>query len=214
MNTRFENETKAWQKNHIEDIFQRRIMADLIQKYENIQNTLQSIKDNLKGFKTPFDVDNKIGIVLASGSLPSGAGVVASFVIHRMITNPLVFTGIAAAGIITGLVAGGLVALDVVDDFDTVCRKAFEARINFYTKDKITGFLRKTYLDGIKKTITQFLDGNLKQDIETTRDNISRLKNDQEFFRSEKDTLSSLQCAVIQKIERLRQIGRIDITTE
>lgn len=40
------------------------------------------------------------------------------------------------------------------------------------------------------------------------------MKNEHEFFKSEEETLSLLQSTVIQKIERLQQIGRIDITTE
>lgn len=72
MDTRIENETKAWQEKHIEGIFRETCMADLIEKSENIQRTLHEITDNLKGLQTPFDVDNKIPIwVLYQGEQAS-----------------------------------------------------------------------------------------------------------------------------------------------
>lgn len=40
------------------------------------------------------------------------------------------------------------------------------------------------------------------------------MKNQHEFLKSKEETLSLLQSTVIQKIEYLQQIGRIDITTE
>lgn len=59
-----------------------------------------------------------------------------------------------------------------------------------------------------------FLEGDLKREIERINDNISRMRDKQALFKLKEETLSSLQSTVIQKIELLQQIERIDITTE
>lgn len=199
---------------HIEEIFQKEIMADLMEKFEKIHRTLHLIKDNLKGFKTPFDVDNKIGKALSLSSIRSGAGVVFSFVLYRIAMTPAILIPVATVGIVTGLVMVGLQALEVLDDFDTVCSNAFMARVKVFTVDEIKRNLRKAYFERIKEIIEAFLDGDLKREIERINANISRMRDEKDLFKLEEETLSSLQSTVIQKIERLQQIERIDITTE
>lgn len=188
-------------------------MADLMEKFEKIHKTLHLIKDNLKGFKTPFDVDNKIRRALALCYIPSGASVVLSFVIAR---TPAALGTVATVGILTGLVTCmvGLEALELVDDFDTVCRNAFNARVKVFTVDEIKRNLRKAYYERIKEIIETFLKGDLKREIERINDNISRIRDAKDLFKLKEKTLSSLQWTVNKNIERLQQIERIDITTE
>lgn len=209
LNTRFENETKTWQEKHINDIFQRSIMADLIEKFENIHRKLHYIKDNLKGFKTPFDVDNKIGKALASGA--SGAGVIGSFLAQRLVSNPGFVYGLATVGILSGIVFGSLLTFELVDDFDTVRRNAFQARKDVFTKEEIQRLLKKEYYDGIRKIIKAFLEGDLEEEIIKIEKNILTMENEHGFFKSKKETLSSLQSIVVRQMERLQQIERIDI---
>lgn len=189
-------------------------MADLIEKFEKIHRTLHLIKDNLKGFKTPIDVDNKIGKALSLTSIQSGAGVVFSFVLYRIARTPAILVPVATVGILTGLVMVGLQALEVVDDFDTVCSNAFMARVKVFTVDEIKRNLRKAYFERIKEIIEAFLDGDLKREIERINANVSRMRDEKDLFKLKEKTLSSLQWTVIQNIERLQQIERIDITTE
>lgn len=214
LDTCFENETKAWQEKHIEEIFQKEIMADLKEKFEKIHRTLHIIKDNLKGFKTPFNVDNKISRALALGVIPGGAGFVASVVLNRIATMPALTVTVATVGVLAGLVMASLKTLEVVDDFDTVCKNAFMARVAVFTVDEIKRNLRKAYFDRIKNLIETFFEGDLKREIERINDNISNMRDEKDLFKLEEETLSSLQSTVIQKIERLQQIERIDITTE
>lgn len=103
LDARIEKETIAWQNKHIDEIFQNTIMKDLKKKFENIHRTLHSIKDNLKGMKTPFDVENRITTAIASGVIPSGAGLLGSFLINRKVSNSGVMIGIATAGILNGI---------------------------------------------------------------------------------------------------------------
>lgn len=184
LNTRFENETKAWLEKHIDDIFQRLIMANLIEKFKDIHRSLHSIKDNLTGFRTPFDVDNKIGITLASYA--SGAGVIGSFLIQRIISNPGFVFGIGTVGVLSGIVLFGVLTLELANDFDTVRRDAFKTRIDVYTEDRIQRILRAKYYDGIQKIIKAFLEGDLEKEIIKLRENISAMRNKQGFFQSEK----------------------------
>lgn len=189
-------------------------MADLKEKFEKIHRTLHIIKDNLKGFKTPFNVDNKISRALALGVIPGGAGFVASVVLNRIATMPALTVTVATVGVLAGLVMASLKTLEVVDDFDTVCKNAFMARVAVFTVDEIKRNLRKAYFDRIKNLIETFFEGDLKREIERINDNISNMRDEKDLFKLEEETLSSLQSTVIQKIERLQQIERIDITTE
>lgn len=214
LDARIEKETIAWQKDHIDEIFQKTIMKDLKNKFENMHRTLHSIKDNLQGFKTPFDVENRITTAIASGVIPSGAGLIGSFLINRIVSNSGVMIGIATAGILSGIFLSSLVTYEVVDRFEVVRENAFRARINAFTKKDIKDTLRKNYFESIKKIVRAFLEGELENEIIKIKENIIKMKNEHEFYKSEEETLSLLQSTVIQKIERLQQIGRIDITTE
>lgn len=189
-------------------------MKDLIEKFKSMHRTLHSIKDNLRGFKTPFDVENKITAAIASGVIPSGAGPLGRFLINPIVSNSRVLIGITNAGILSGIVLPGLAMIDVVDEFEVFREKAFSARINACTKKAIKTTLRGEYFETIKKTIRAFLEGDLENEIIKIKENIITMKNQNEIFKSEEETLSLLQSNVIQKIERLQQIGRIDITTE
>lgn len=189
-------------------------MEDLLEKYKNIHKSLHSIKDNLKGFKTPFDVDNKIISVVASGVISSGAGLLGSFLIKRVVSKPAVLFGIASAGILGGIVITGLVAFDVVDDFETVRQKAFEARINAFTKDKLKSSLRKRYVGVCQKIIRAFLEGELEKEIIKIKENISTMRKGHDTFKSERETLSLLRSTVTEKIKHLQKLEVTDIHIE
>lgn len=214
LNTRIENETKTWQKEHIENIILETILGGLLKKFENIHRSLHSIKENLSGFKAPFDVENKVATAVASGVLPSGAGILGSFLINRIVPHYGVFVGIAAAGILSGIVLSSLVTFDGICSFETVRDRAFQLRIDVFTKEKIKDILRKEYLHDVKEIISVFLQGDLVDEIMKIKENIITMKNKHLVFKSDHETLSSLQLNVIQNIERLEQIGRIDIISE
>lgn len=201
-------------KEHLNEIFERTIMADLISKFEKIHRSLHSIKDNLKGFKTPFNVDKKIATAVASGVLPSGAGVIGSFLIRSIISHPGVLIGIATFGIVTGVLFSGLVAFEVVDDFETLRDKAFKARINVFTEEEIKRRLKKEYYDGVKRIVSAFLEGDLEKEIINIKVNIKTMKTDSKSFKSEKKTLSTLKSTVDKELERLQKIESTDIKPE
>lgn len=125
-------------------------MADMLEESKHIQRTLHVITDNLKGLKTPFDVDKKIAIALASGVIPGGAALISSFLLRRIISHPGVLVGIVAGGMLSGLLFTSLVAFEAADDFETLRSNAFQARINAFTKKEVRPILREQYLEGIE----------------------------------------------------------------
>lgn len=217
LDSRIEVETTAWQERHIGDIFQETIMGNLLEKFENLHKSLHSIKENLKGFKTPFDIDIKItGSLIASGviSYVYGAGLLGSFLVKRVVSGLAVLFGIASAGIVGRLVSSGLVAFDVMDDFDTVRQKAFEARIDAFPKEKLKNSMRKIYVGVCQKIIEAFLEGELEKEIIKIKDNFSTMRKEHDTFKSEKETLFLLRSIVTEKTKRLQKLEITDIHIE
>lgn len=204
--------TKAWQKENIDDIFQKVIVEDLLKKFEDIHRALHSIKEHLGGFKTPFDVENKIATAASSG-VKIGC-FIGEFLIRLMLHYPKVTISIVTAGIISGIVFSGLKSFDVVDDFEKVRLNAFQARINDLSKEMLKCYLRQQYSDVIQKVIGTFLEGELEKEMNKMKENISTMKYGHESFKFQEKTLSSLRYTVNQNIDRLQQIGCIDIATE
>lgn len=209
LNTCIENMIKTWQKEHIDEIFQKIIMGDLIRIIENIHKSLRSTKGS---FKVPIDLENsRISKAVALGERTSVAGLIGSFLINSIGPLTVSATGFATAGILSGM---GLVAFNVSNDFETVRENKFEERIKAFTKEKTQRTLRKEYSDKIWSIIITCLDGYMKEKIIKIRENISTLKNKQAYFKSERTTLLSLQSTVIQNIRRIREIESIAIRNE
>lgn len=207
LKTRIERETLAWQQNHIDSIFRKDIVEDLMKSFENIHRSLHSIKEDLQGFKIPFDVDSKIAILLASVVITGGTMFLSSFMINRIVphftlSKDIVVVGCAIAGIID--------YLQVDDGFMTVCEKQFQAIIEFLTENKLKTFLRKTYFDVMQNSIKTFLDEELEQEIGLFKNNIVLMRGRHESYKSDKDILSSLKSAVIQNITRLKKLENLN----
>lgn len=219
MDVRIEENLKAWQEQNIDNIFQEVIMKYLFEKFESIHRSLHSIKDNLKGFQTPFDVDTKMIRVIGS-VIKSGFGLNLNVLLIglRLISgiseiNRKVLQGIAAAGIVGGIIFSGLM-IARADDFETTREKAFQARVDALTKEKVKYFLSKYYFEPIQKMKRAFLEGDLEKEMNKIKENISSMRNEHKIYISQKEILSSMHQTVIQKIERLKQIGCIAIVNE
>lgn len=201
--TCIENETIAWQKTHIDSIFQKDIIETLMKNFEYMHTSLHSIKEDLKGFKTPFDVDRKIAAILISLVLTGGTMALSSVMLNRIAPH----FSIPKDAVVLGCAIGGLVEyLEVVYDFETVCEKEFQARINFLTKKELKSFLRKNLLDVTQKIMKSFLDEEIKKEIGMLQNTIVTMREGHNIFKSNKDILLSLKSAVVQNIERLQQL--------
>lgn len=73
--------------------------------------------------------------------------------------------------------------LEIVDDFDIVCKNVFKVRVEVFIVDKINCNLRKVYFDRIKEIIEIFLEGDLKWEIERINDNILRMRDEKDLFK-------------------------------
>lgn len=194
-------------------------MEYLFEKFESIHRSLHSIKDNLKGFQTPFNVDTKIIPVIA-WTIKSQVGLNLNALLMglRLISriseiNRKVLQGIVAAGIVGGIIFSGLM-IARADDFETTREKAFQARVDDLTKEQVKYFLREYYFEPIQKIKRAFLEGDLEKEMNKIKENISSMRNKHKTYISQKEILSSMHQTVIQKIERLKQIGCIAIVNE
>lgn len=218
MDVRIEENLKAWQEQNIDDIFQEVIMEYLFEKFESIHRSLHSIKDNLKGFQTPFNVDTKI-IPVITWTIKSQVGSLNALLMGlRLISGiseikRIILQGIAAAGIVGGIIFSALM-IARADDFETTREKAFQARVDALTKKQVKYFLREYYFEPIQKIKRAFLEGDLEKEMNKIKENISSMRNKHKTYISQKEILSSMHQTVIQKIERLKQIGCIAIVNE
>lgn len=220
MDVRIEENLKAWQEQNIDNIFHEVIMEYLFEKFESIHRSLHSIKDNLKGFQTPFNVDTKIIPVIA-WAIKSEVGLNLNFLVMGLrlisgiseINRSKVLQGIAAAGIVGGIIFSGLM-IARADDFETTREKAFQVRVDALTKKRVKYFLREYYFEPIQKMKRAFLEGDLEKEMNKIKENISSMRNKHKTYISQKEILSSMHQTVIQKIERLKQIGCIAIVNE
>lgn len=209
----FEKETRAWEAEHIDDIFEETLLKYLSQKHKNIRRSLHSVKNNLKGFETPFDEDRKVNTTALLGVIQiplfrSLFGRDNRFSALTILVCSLTREGVGETFIST------LRALNIINNSETLCRNALQERINALTLSKLKCTLRKQYVEEIEKIISAFLEGDLEREIIKIKGNILSIRYEHDFYKSVRGTLSSLQTSVIQKIERLQQIGRIDVTTE
>lgn len=178
-------------------------MKRLTQKFKNIHQSLHLIKCEMGGIKTPFDVDNKIASVIVSCVIPSGTALLGSVVMTRITSDPKILLGVAAAGLVGGLFYTALTALELLDDFETVCRKAYIARMNGLTKEKIKFALQKIYADVIRKIIQKFLEGDLKDEIHLMKLNITIMQGERQFYKAENDSIASLKSKVTDALHDL-----------
>lgn len=193
-------------------------MEYLFEKFESIHRSLHSIKDNLKGFQTPFNVDTKIIPVITWTIKSQVGGLNALLMGLRLISGiseikRLILQGIVAAGIVGGIIFSGLM-IARADDFETTREKAFQARVDALTNKKVKYFLREYYFEPIQKIKRAFLEGDLEKEMNKIKENISSMRNKHKTYISQKEILSSMHQTVIQKIERLKQIGCIAIVNE
>lgn len=213
LDKRIEVETMKWQKKNMNNIFYELIMKRLTENFKDIHQSLHSIKCEMSGIKTPFDVDNKIPLAVVSCVIPSGTALLGSVVMTRITSDPSIILGVAAAGVVSGLVCSALTTLEVSDDSETVCKNAYKARMNAFTKEKITFDLKQRYADVIRKIIWNFLEGDLKSEISRIISNITTMKGERESYKAYKDRLKSVLSKVTDALRSLHDLELLEIKT-
>lgn len=213
LDKRIEVETMKWQKKNINNIFYELIMKRLTEKFQDIHQSLHSIKCEMRGIKTPFDVDNKIPLAVVSYVIPSGTALLGSVVMTRITSDPSIILGVAAVGVVSGLVCSALTTFEVLDDSETVCKNAYIARMNVLTKEKIRFALEKRYADVIRKIIHNFLEGDLKCEISQIISSITSMQGKRETYKADKDRLISLLSTVTDALRSLDDLELLEIKT-
>lgn len=211
LDNRIEEKMCDWLKGYFEQIFQRTLMDELIKKFESIHMSLHSIKDNLKGLKSPFNVDRKL------------FGEAASYY-SRFSPNPSLarntslartnvgFTFIPLAARFTLYFAGAifiskLEAANIRETFKNIRENAFVAKMGILTKENIKHSLKEKYSEAILNMIKQFLEGDLQTEINKIRENVLTMTDKRDFYTSAKETLTELLTTVTENIDRLQELG-------
>lgn len=208
MNDVIEKATIDWQQNHLEEIFQEVIGEELTRVFSSIQKKLSFLKEKMKGFKSQpmLDVDFKIACALA----PCGTLIVSSIAMFRMLIDP----GIVAGCAVIGLFVSGLVMMEVIDDFKTICEKALKSRIDALPKEKIYTALQQRYASLIESIITKLLDGDVKNEINNMKRNVHSLQKSHRELESATTVLKSLRDELNQRKAHLNKIEKIDINLD
>lgn len=98
----------------------------------------------------PYDPDNTI----LKGILQTSVSIVGCFAIRAVLFEPPVAVGLAA----TGVFFSALVSFGYVSDFQTVCEKAVNVRIDKLSKRKIKQILVERYATTIKQNVKEALE--------------------------------------------------------
>lgn len=209
LDTRIEVETMNWQNERIENIFYESIMKRLTQNFQNIHQKLHSIKDEMRGIKTPYDGNKYTSAIV---SCASGTAILGGVVMTRMTSDHKVLLGVAAAaGVVGGLFVSAMSTLEVLDDSQTVCINAYEARMKAFTKEKIRVDLKEIYAKSIQKIIEEFLEGDLKDEIHQIKLNITTMQGKLDFYKVEKENIASLQSTVNEALRSLHELERLEV---
>lgn len=209
LDTRIEVETMNWQNKRIENIFYESIMKRLTQNFQNIHQQLHSITDEMRGIKTPYDGNKYTSAIV---SCASGTAILGGVVMTRMTSDHKVLLGVAAAaGVVGGLFVSAMSTLEVLDDSQTVCINAYEARMKAFTKEKIRVDLKEMYTKSIQKIIEEFLEGDLKDEIHQIKLNITTMQGKLDFYKSEKENIASLQSTVNEALRSLHELERLEV---
>lgn len=176
-----EKETKRWEEMHIEQLYQENVVKKLHEKLQNICGPLAEYL--MKGFKVPFDLDNKI----AKGVLRSAASIAGGIAIRVLLLEPKIALGVAA----TGLVFTGLVTFGYINDFETVCENAVDVRIENLTEENIRNHLRARYSGVIRQNMNKALT-QMKFKLDDLQQQKQKMENEDTANRSAMNTFITL----------------------
>lgn len=146
-NAQIERRTKDWEDENIHQIYQETFVKNINKELRKICETLAD--SLIRGFKVPFYIDNKLIKVV----IPSAVFIAGGVAIKGLLLQPKVALGVAA----TGVVFSGLAALGCIDNFEAVCRKAIDVRLENMSKKNIKESLKKKYAKAIKRNIQNAL---------------------------------------------------------
>lgn len=193
-----ETEIKQWEERHMHNIYDDIFVKKLNKKLQNICGLLA--KNLLKGFKMPYDPDNKI----LKGFLFSAVSIVGGFVARALIVEPPVAVGVATVGI----VFTGLLNFGYISDFNTVCEKAVSAGIKTLSKEQIKQKLKERYEKALERNVHDALK-TMKIEIENLEKDQKEKETESTIDNSQMRMFMSLDDKLFHCKERVKKIGKI-----
>lgn len=185
INDNIEKKTKNWEEMHVEQLYQDTVVRNLDEKLRKICGPLA--EDLMKGFKVPFDIDNKI----VKGVLRSAASVAGGIAIRLLLLEPKIALGVAA----TGVVFTGLVTFGYITDFETVCENAVDVRIDNLTKENIRKHLNDRYSTVIRRNMKEALK-EMKFKLDDLQKKKQKMETEDTANRSEMNTFYTLDSMI------------------
>lgn len=199
IDSRIEGETLQWQLQNMERIFKEEIIDNLTQRCLILTTGLHAIKDKMMGLKNTPGTQDKIMKTVVS-IIPIGSAVVGTVLKGSGPPNVVNFVVITAAGLVGGML---LKVLNVFDDLDTFIEQAFHEKMSALDEDKIKKQLQAKHAESILSIIKKIFDVEFKLKIDNIKDNLTKMKHEQELYMSEANTLQLLSQTISTSFERL-----------
>ena len=211
LKSRIEQRITVWHGENIEHIFMETFLKIHGERFKKIHEKLHIIKDDMQGIKTPFTAFPRIAAALASSIGSSGTGILGSLVVSWFLGSTYVAVGVAAVGIVGGLLVAGLGALNLQDDFDTIRARAYTAIMDTLSKENIQKEMHASYENDIKTVIQTFMEGEMKKEIHNLNKNIDTMLRHLDDYRKEEVALRSLRTKISDYIKELNVVARMKI---
>ncbi|XP_062604953.1 uncharacterized protein LOC134266745, partial [Saccostrea cucullata] len=211
LDTRIEKATLSWQQQNIGKLFKKKIFEKLTDNFCNLHKRFHRLKDRIRGFTSPFNIDEKFGPVLLSLVAPNGTAFLGNLAMLYMSVDPNVAAAVTVTGVIGSIVLTGLVAMDVHDAAENVAKNAYYARINKITKEKIKVKLRTTYAEQFVRVVREYLDGDLKNEIDVLEETMKSTRSKIDSFRTKVEVLLSISSEFSKIRQRLEDLTEVEI---
>lgn len=148
VNAKIQAETQRWEETHVNHVYTDIFLKNLNEKLKTVCGRLA--ENLMRGFEMPYDPENRILLGIIQTAVSIGGGLA----FRGAIVEPPVAVAVAVGGVIfTGLLSYGF-----INNFETVCEKAVDVRINKLTKPYLKQKLRARYETAMKKNVNDALE--------------------------------------------------------
>lgn len=148
VNAQIQAETQRWEETHVNHVYTDIFLKNLSEKLKTVCGRLA--ENLMRGFEMPYDPENRILLGIIQTAVSIGGGLA----FRGAIVEPPVAVAVAVGGVIfTGFLSYGF-----INNFETVCEKAVDVRINKLTKPYLKQKLRARYETAMKKNVNDALE--------------------------------------------------------
>lgn len=123
------------------------------------------------------------------------------------LVNPIA----AIAGLVSTVFFSGSVARGALNEDKTAIENAYNARIEKLTTETIKQTLTKTYSKELKSVLQNFLEGDLKEEINILKRNVASMRESVDYFQKKESSLISLSSAISKIRNRLKELENTEV---